>query len=617
VRRVAAAFAFFAALLGARAALSDETSLHRLVSILDYVAADYGGAVQDGKVTSQFEYEEQLAFLDSALEIAPAHERPAVESLKALVVKLAPASEVAAAARALRDGVVRAHGLQLSPTRRPQRERGAALFTQSCAVCHGEDGRAETARAKELQPPPASFHDAERGPQLSPYKVFNAETFGREGTGMASFAEALSEGGRWDIAFHVLALRHRGAPEQAPAPRPSLRKLATSTDAELSAAGATPAEIAWMRLRGPYEEDRSPFDTARALVDEALRANDRAGAQGLALDAYLRGFEPAEGRVRAQNAALAQRIERAFLDLRVALGTGDASRAAAVGRDLRVLLDRAEDETAAAGSSPGALALAAFVIVLREGVEAVLLLAAILAALRRFREDTGGLARYVHAGWIAALAAGVVTWAAATALIGLFPNREAAEGWTSLAAAAVLLYTGFWLVSQSESRRWLSFLRASVRPSAAALFLVAFLAVYREAAETVLFFQSLLLDAEGRAGAVLAGAGAGALALTGVFALVFGLGRRVPQGPFFGATGALMYLLAVVFAGKGVHALQIAGTLRPYPLALPDLPWLGFYGDTLGITVQAALVAVFVIAAVSSWSGRLAAVPSPTKENTG
>jgi len=301
--------------------------------------------------------------------------------------------------------------------------------------------------------------------------------------------------------------------------------------------------------------------------------------------------------LRAKDAALVEEVERAFLDLRVALGAG-APAAAAYTR-VAALIDRAEDLTGASGRGTF---VAAAVIFLREGAEAVLLIAAILAAVARLGGDRRRLRAWVHAGWVSALAAGGLTWLGAGLVVALFSNREAAEGWTSLLAAAILFYCGFWLISQGESRRWMGRLKGAIKPRPAALFAVAFLAVYREAAETVLFLESLVLAGSGRGALVAGGALAGLVALLVVVAVVRRLGQRLPLGVFFGLTGALMYVLAVVFAGKGIHALQIAGVLAPRPLGLPDFPWLGFYGDSFVVAAQAVLVALFLFAMVLTWA---------------
>ena len=184
-------------------------------------------------------------------------------------------------------------------------------------------------------------------------------------------------------------------------------------------------------------------------------------------------------------------------------------------------------------------------------------------------------------------------------------QRELMEGLIALAAAAVLFSVSFWLISRAESRHWMGYLRGRLESSLTRRRLlllagVSFLAVYREAAETVLFTQALLLDAEGRRGEVWMGAAAGLA------------GRRrdrvrswpAPRcacriGPFFAVSGALLCALAISFAGSGIYELVSAGYLPPRPVSFPEMPWMGIHPDLTGLLVQLAIVAVVAGAAAA------------------
>ena len=140
-------------------------------------------------------------------------------------------------------------------------------------------------------------------------------------------------------------------------------------------------------------------------------------------------------------------------------------------------------------------------ILLREGLEAVLVVAALAAFLRRSGQAQA--MPYIHAGWLAALALGALTWFVATRLVEASgASREITEGVTGLVAAAMLLYVGYWLHDKSHAQAWQRYLmgRAQALGTGAAwgLALTAFLAVYREVFETVLFYQALWTQAPGR-----------------------------------------------------------------------------------------------------------------------
>jgi high-affinity iron transporter len=258
-------------------------------------------------------------------------------------------------------------------------------------------------------------------------------------------------------------------------------------------------------------------------------------------------------------------------------------------------------------------ALAGFLIYFREGIEAALLVGALLAGLRRLgRPDA---ARWVHLGWLAALPAGALTWWVLERVVAAGPeHRELMEALIALAAAVVLFSVSFWMISRVESRHWLSYLRSRLERTlhGKRLLMLAglsFLAVYREAAETVLFTQALLLDAGPRRAEVLAGCALGLVAVMGVAALMARAAVRLPLGPFFAVSGLLLCGLAVSFAGSGVYALVAAGHLPPRPVAGPEVPWMGIYPDLTGLLVQLTIVLVVAGAALATLKRRHSPAP--------
>jgi len=268
-------------------------------------------------------------------------------------------------------------------------------------------------------------------------------------------------------------------------------------------------------------------------------------------------------------------------------------------RAIQALLVTARERLDAARLSRATIFTSALVILLREGLEAILVLAALIALLiKAGRRDA---LRYVHAGWIAALTLGGVTWLAASYLITLSgADREITEGVTALLAAAMLLYVGFWMHRHAHAARWKAFIETRVASALSgrtmwALGSISFLAVYREAFETVLFYQALWLEA-GPDGHVAVGAGfaAAVVGLVLLSWLILKAGLRLPLGWFFGGGSILMAVLAVVLAGKGIAALQEAGALPVGPLDLPAIPSLGLYPTWQGVLTQLAVVLLIV-----------------------
>jgi len=123
-------------------------------------------------------------------------------------------------------------------------------------------------------------------------------------------------------------------------------------------------------------------------------------------------------------------------------------------------------------------------------------------------------------------------------------------------------------------------------------------AATQQAAETVLFTQALLLDAEGRRSEVWAGAAAGLLVVAAAAVLLRRAVVRLPLGPFFAVSGALLCALAISFAGSGIYVLVSAGYLPPRPVSFPEVPWMGIHPDLTGLLVQLAIVAVVACAGI-------------------
>jgi len=274
-------------------------------------------------------------------------------------------------------------------------------------------------------------------------------------------------------------------------------------------------------------------------------------------------------------------VEDGFRDLRAAMARGDAGAVQAQAQALDQELARLQVEGRA-----GIPLLAAFLIYVREGIEAALLVGALLAGLRRLgRSDA---ARWVHAGWMAALPAGVLTWFVLERVVRTGPeHRELMEAVVALLAALVLFTVSFWMISRVESQHWLGYLRGRLQKSLdgkklGVLAGLSFLAVYREAAETVLFTQALLLDAPGQSMQVLAGCLLGLLVVAAVAAVMARAVLRLPLGPFFAVSGVLLCGLAISFAGSGIYDLVAAGYLRPRPVTFPEVPWMGIHPDLIG-----------------------------------
>jgi high-affinity iron transporter len=189
-----------------------------------------------------------------------------------------------------------------------------------------------------------------------------------------------------------------------------------------------------------------------------------------------------------------------------------------------------------------------------------------------------------------------LTWAVATHLVNISgANREVTEGLSALFAAAVLLSVGIWMHQKSLAGRWQQYLHAKMsaamsRRSALFLFSLAFIAVYREVFETILFF--IAMWSEEASGAILSGLLAGALVLATVAWWMLRMSKRLPISQFFSVSSILIAVLAVVLVGKGIAALQEAGWVAQALVAAPRIEWLGVYPSWQSLLGQLAVAVV-------------------------
>ena len=605
--------------------------------LLDYVAVDYREAVRDGRVVNAAEYAEMREFARTArsnLAALPAKSaKPRLVAqagrLEQLIAAKRSPEEVNAAARSLAANLLAAYPVPLSPSAAPDLNRGQALYSAQCAACHGAAGAADGPAAQGLDPPAIAFTDRQRADERSIFALYQVVTQGLEGTAMTSFAH-LSEEDRWALAFSAgnfaFTEEQRRAgerlwrqDEEVRKLVPDLESLVRMTPAGLAErVGRERAELITAYLRSTpaavMEASGGSLNLARNRLKQsvaAYAAGQPDTARRLALSAYLDGFEPVEGLLSTRDAALMTRIEGAMAELRSLMDRGEpASAVTKQGAVLSDLFTQAEAALAPDQATDASSFAAAFTILLREGLEALLIVIAMIAFLRK--ADRRDVLPYVHGGWVVALLAGLATWWAATTLIAVSgASRELMEGFGSLFAAIVLLSVGIWMHGKSNAQVWQRYIREKLdhvlsNRSAWFLFLLTFVVVYREVFETILFYATMW--SQGGHGALLAGALTGAAVLGVVAWAMLRYSTKLPITQFFALSAVLIAVLAVVLAGKGVAGLQEAGLLAITPLAgAPRSDLLGLYPTLQTLLAQVVAAAVVVLGFYANRRAALAA----------
>lgn len=242
-------------------------------------------------------------------------------------------------------------------------------------------------------------------------------------------------------------------------------------------------------------------------------------------------------------------------------------------------------------------------ILLREGLEALLVIIALVAGTREAGQDAR--ARDVYAGGLLAIGVSIALAWAVNHLIG-DNTSDTLEGIFQLTAAATLFYVSSWITAKSQAQQWNSFIKAQAgaakrsKGPSIALGLTAFLAVMREGAETIVFFQALVSGATERAErhAVFAGVIAGTIVLAVIFVGLRSFVSRIPIGAFFSTTSILLYTLAVIFVGQGIASFQESGVMSAtFINHLPTLPMFGFFPTIQTIVAQTILILLAAAAA--------------------
>jgi high-affinity iron transporter len=599
--------------------------------LLDYVALDYHGAVSRGVVADASEYAEVQEFVATAerqlgelprSQTSDALQRRTTRLRKAIADKADP-DVVARFARVLARDLQEAYQFSVAPAAAPNLARGEMLFLAQCAACHGPRGQGDGPFTTTVTREAALLTQPSRARERTLFALYQIISSGVTGTAMASFA-ALPEDDRWAMTFFVGTLPYTDADKAAgerlwqssiqareaiagldALTQTSERALAEQLDNE-SAKGvtaylrSTPQALAANRVGGVYN--------ARAKLAEsvaALRRGDRPAATRLALSAYLDGFELIEAALATRDHALYENIEERMAAYRAKVGSGSVAEAQTSEQALRQLLDEAERALLQSGDDATAAFIGALTKLLREGLGALLVVVA-MVALEKAAKRKPALA-YVHAGWLAALAAGGVTWAVVTHLLGKGgASRELAEGVSSMFAAVLLLGVSIWTYRKGLAGRLAVYpneqlVPAPCRRDAWLVFSLVFIAAYCGMFETVLLCAAL--RTEGTGWPLLAGLAAG-VALLGVLgAILLRAGARLSIGRLLALCSLLMVVLAVVLAGKGTAEMQEAGFLPTHAIAIPRIEILGIYPSWQSVLAQVvvllAAVIVYVVTAPS------------------
>lgn len=562
---------------------AQENQAKRLSSIVGVAVEEYSRAVDErGKLISKLEFDETYGFLTDAREVATrlssydaAKTRAILDSMIAAVAARKPPTSVRELHSRFLASLGAAGAMDL-PKGPIDTAEGRVLYGSSCASCHGMTGAGDGPAARTLNPPPQAIGVTKETPDFTPTLAYNVISVGVRGTAMQGFASSLTPQQRWNAIGYIYSLR--GEKLTLPAAPP-----------DATARGDTASPV------------------IMALLDSALefaRKGQTAEAGDRAFDAYI-AFEPLETSARAKKPGLIATMESHFADFKGAVRKHDLLGAKRSRDAIADGLPTVVDLTQRPSTSWQAF-FQSFLIILREGFEAILVVGAIVAFLIKtgHRERLRSIWLGIGLGLVASLVTAVVL---KTLLAAMPASRELVEGTTMLLAVVVLFSVSYWLISKVEAAKWQKFIREKVSSAlehggGKALALVAFLAVYREGAETALFYQALFNEGPNVGLELVLGIIVGFALLAVIFTLFYRYGVRIPMRPFFTVTSILLYFMAFVFMGKGIRELQ-EGNIMPITVIPggPHVDALGIYPSVETLTAQGILVLLLIFATIKTF----------------
>lgn len=576
-----------------------EHRVKKIVMMMNIVNKEYHEGIADGKIINAAEYDESQMFLEQAFGryqtlsegMTPQGQTDElVSQFLSLTKKVKSQSDpgvIQSEVNAINSGILKKFNIKLSqsPSDPVSLEHGRTLYMSNCRICHGIEGQGDGLLAPQLDPKPAVLADPQfTGNEFSkPFDNFQIINVGIANTAMVGWADQLSEKELWDVTYFIRTFSNENVK------LPLMVSDTTSPDAGKSRESST----------------RKIFNEVFLLLDQSLKAyqdGHNLEASESAFDAYLT-YEKIETLLITKRKDLGLKLESSFGRLQAEIKrSAPKDLVQKVGEEISSDLKEAQQILTQKIGFTG-LFIQSLSIIVREGLEAILIIVALITFLVKSRNRDKLMSIYLGVA-IGIIASFITAYVLHSLLDVSLASQEMMEGIIMLVAVAVLFYVSYWLVSKIEAAKWQSYItgkmqKAVTTGSAFTLGFVAFISVYREGFETVLFYKALYLYAGSTTAGIIPGFLTGCAILGVVFFLINQLGMRIPIKWFFVITSVFLYYMAFMFMGKGLHELQMGAALS-MTLAefAPEIPWLGMYPTWETFIGQMILVVAYVGALV-------------------
>jgi len=563
----------------------------KIIMMLDIMAKEYDLGIKNGKIVNAIEYEESQVFLKQSLErfqsiVSHMPDLKNAEQLKKKLKKLGTnlkekidPREVKISVSTIQSQILKELGIELrkTPSRAINIQNGRNIFKSNCAQCHGLTGSGDGPLASKLDPAPAVLSDPELtgNEHSTAYENFQVISVGIANTSMVAWSEFLPEEDLWDVTYFIRTFSNENV--ELPIVVTTANPSQTSDSIQQMVAGVIRALDKSIKI---------------------FKTGDLEQSAELAFDAYL-NYEGIETGLVTKNKGLGLRLESSFGRLRAEIKRGaNLNHVEKINQNIQNDLKQAQTILQQKVGFTG-LFIQSFSIIVREGFEAILIVAALIAFL--IKSKNKDKVKTIYQGVIIGIGASFLTAYILHEVLDIsMARQELLEGWIMLVSVAVLFWVSYWLITKIETQKWQSYITTKMTQAITtgnifALGMVAFFAVYREGFETVLFYKALYLYAGNVNSGIIPGFVAGCIFLVFIFYLINKVGIQIPIKWFFGITSLLLYFMAFTFMGKGLHELQMGEALSLTPAYFsPEIFWLGMYPTWETFIGQSLLLIIFL-----------------------
>lgn len=607
----------------------DESSQVRdLISLLDYIASDYHNAVDDEKIISKDEFNEISEFAEKVNilfdEISVKYKITNSQSYKInifelndLIKNLKDKELIFAKANKIKTNILKLNLISISPNHKPNIVLGAKIYKANCENCHGTkaDGNG---LITNLKPKPTNLTNDTIMNKVSTFQIFNTVRLGIAGTSMVAI-DRLTDQEVWDVAYYSNSIRHKN---KLKIPSDSILKIYNNIINKVSVAdvsslsdielikllklenGNIELQLNVLRAFNPASQKEHSISKAIIYLDNVLKLyneKDYHQAGDKALATYLDCVEPVEKQLQSLNPKLKKDIEAEMFQIRndIKNKVSFTDLKQSISKVNKLIIEASELLDNKEYSFWFAFLMAASII-LREGLEAILIIITILGVLKSLKAKRA--IKWVHFGWVSALLVGVISMFYINLLVSLgSENRELIEGLGSALAVVLLIYIGFWLHSKTEAKKWKEFVENRIvkllnASNMIGLFAIAFIVVFREAFESAIFLSTINIEASQTSNFGIYYGAISSLFVVFLFAwIVLKTSSRLPIVKLFKYSAIVMSAFSLVLTGKCIYSLQEIGyaniTKLPFDF---EIPLLGIYSNFESFLAQFVVFAIII-----------------------